>query len=149
MVRNIPLITQITFTVTLSLFFQTIALAQDEPLCFAIFSTGQIVNLSNLCVNDDMHRPSSVETHLRSLQPVFDLAEEGRYSEALSEVNRFISSNPNFAQAYVLRGHIRIQAEDRQGAYEDYQQASRLFESEGNLSRAELIQMMAEDVWRE
>ena len=82
--------------------------------------------------------------HLRLIDIRFyDLAREGRYSEAISEVDRGISSKPNYAQIYVLRAEMRFLSRDKQGASEDYQHAGTLFEGEGRIERAAQLRGLA------
>ena len=47
-------------------------------------------------------------------------ADEGAYDLALALLDHVIGLTPNFAQAYALRGSVRLAQEDRAGAIEDF-----------------------------
>jgi Flp pilus assembly protein TadD len=47
------------------------------------------------------------------------MAEQGRYAEALTELNSAIANEPNSARAYKIRGHVYIAQGDHQKALAD------------------------------
>ena len=50
----------------------------------------------------------------------------GNFVEAIGDINKVISRNPNFAEAYVMRGFIKNEMKDYQGAIEDAEQTLQL-----------------------
>lgn len=53
-------------------------------------------------------------------------ARSGKRTEALTAANQAIRANANFAAAYVVRGNVRLNQNDLQGAIADFNQAIRL-----------------------
>ena len=50
----------------------------------------------------------------------------GNFVEAIKDINKVISRNPNFAEAYVMRGFIKNGMKDYQGAIEDAEKTLQL-----------------------
>lgn len=152
--KNFLLFAQTAFFVGLSLgLHQVNSSAQTELPCFAVFSSGQTTDLTHMCGSNNEQNAniiseqnaSAVPAHEQVLQQSVSLAEEGNYQEAISESTRSISLDPNYADAYAIRGNLLRRSGDYQAAYRDYRQAADLFEEQGDSVLAETFRRMAGD----
>jgi tetratricopeptide (TPR) repeat protein len=131
-----------TLTVTTALLScQTAAIAQEREGCFAVFSSGQVVNLNNICQSD---RPNSRNfSSSQAYQQGYGLSRAERHEEAIASFSQAIQLDPNNAEAYLGRAHAQVLTGNRSAAVRDYEQAARLYRRQGDLAQANLLENMA------
>ena len=62
----------------------------------------------------------------------FIYREQKKWELALADFNKAIQINSQYAQAYMGRGLVYLQFNDKQKARENFQEAARLFLDQGN-----------------
>lgn len=117
-----------------------IAMAQDEPFCFAIFSSGEMVDLTRLCQRD---RPGGHSSGAQAYQQGQGLSQAERHGEAVPRFNQAIQLDPNSAAAFRSRAHAQVLTGNRQAAVSDFEQAAALYRRQGDVAQASLLEQMA------
>jgi Tfp pilus assembly protein PilF len=133
---------RLTALATLLLAVQTTAIAQEREGCFAVFSSGQIVDLNDICDSD---RQSAGNPAGQAYQQGYGLSREERHTEAIASFTQAIQLDPNRPEAYVGRAHAQVLTGNRRAAIQDYEQAAILYRRQGNVTQATLLQAMAEE----
>lgn len=130
----------LTALATLLLTCQT-AMAQEREGCFAVFSSGQVVDLNRICQSDRPNRqnPSSSQAY----QQGYGLSQAERHEEAIARFTQAIQLDPNNAEAYQGRAHAQVLTGNRSAAVRDYEQAAQLYRRRGDVAQANLLESMA------
>jgi Tfp pilus assembly protein PilF len=136
-----PLATLIALA-TLLLTYQTAAVSQEREGCFAIFSSGQVVDLNRICQSD---RPTTANSSSQAYQQGYGLSQAERHEEAIASFTQAIQLDPNNAEAYRGRAHAQVLTGNRSAAVRDYEQAAQLYRRRGDTAQANLLQNMAEE----
>lgn len=121
--------------------------AQEKPVCFFNDPSGQITDLSHLCSQNNQGQEVRPMT---SAEEVFErgrnLTGEGEEQEANAAFTQAIELNPNYAEAYFLRGNnLALIGEPLQGI-EDVQKAAEIFNSRGEPDKAKLMLNLVEAI---
>ena len=118
----------------------------DLP-CYMIDSSGDTIDLGTMCQNNEESVPSldSEEVEMQRdvtrlhMQASDDLA-EGNFQAAIDGYTQALQIQPNSAGSYLLRGIAYREKGDGQLAAEDFQQASQLFNDQGDERMARAVQ---------
>lgn len=137
------LVAQLTALATLLLSCQTAAVAQEREGCFAVFSSGQVVNLNNICQSDRPNQGNS--SSAQAYQQGYELSRAERHVQAIVSFTRAIQLNPSNADAYRGRAHAQVLTGNRSAAVRDYEQSAQLYRRQGDLAQATLLENMAEE----
>jgi tetratricopeptide (TPR) repeat protein len=132
---------QITVWVTLLLAYQTSVVAQEREGCFAVFSSGQVLDLNNICQSD---RPNSRNfSSSQAYQQGYGLSQAERHEEAIASFSQAIQLDPNNAEAYRGRAHAQVLTGNRSAAIRDYEQSAQIYRRQGDFAQANLLENMA------
>ena len=72
-------------------------------------------------------------------QQGFDLGRRELYKEAAESFTKAINLNPDFVEAYIIRGRIRSVIGDNQGGVEDFQKAINIYRARGQSQIADML----------
>lgn len=131
---------------TISLFLagflarQAAARAQEHAGCFAVLSSGQVVDLNHLCAGN---RQPGGGARAQAYRQGRGLSQAERHPEAIASFTQAIRVDANSADAYRDRAHSQVLAGNRVAAVADYEQAARLYRQQGKLAQASLLERMA------
>lgn len=123
------------------------AKAQEKPVCFFNDPSGQITDLSYLCGQNNQEQNLKPMT---SAEEVFESARKltrtGEEKEAIAAFTRAIELNPNYAEAYFMRGNgLALIGEPLQGI-EDVEKAAEIFNSRGEPEKAKVMLNLADAI---
>lgn len=120
-------------------FFQTVANAQEEPGCFILDSSGKVNRLDPLCKGDEQQKLRNAMKAQEFYQQGFDLGRRELYKEAAESFTQAINLNPDFVEAYIIRGRIRSVIGEKQGGVEDFQKAIEILRARGQSQMADML----------
>ncbi|NJO75279.1 MAG: tetratricopeptide repeat protein [Leptolyngbyaceae cyanobacterium RM1_406_9] len=123
----------LTALAALLLTHQTAAVSQEREGCFAIFSSGQVVDLNRICQSDRPNRQNSSSS--QAYQQGYGLSREERHEEAIASFTQAIQLDPNNAEAYRGRAHAQVLTGNRSAAVRDYEQAAQLYRRRGDTAQ--------------
>jgi tetratricopeptide (TPR) repeat protein len=125
--------------------FKAAALTQEMPACYIMNSSGEVINLMQMCLKQQ--QVLSSQRQFQSLYRQIDTAlNAGRLEEASEGLTQLISLQPNSADLYSFRGHMRLFTGDLQGGIADLQKASELFRAKKDLEMANYLQQTVNDI---
>lgn len=121
--------------------------AQEKPVCFFNDSSGQVTDLSYLCRQNNQGQELRIMTNAKEvLQSGRTLVKAGKYQEAIAAFTRAIELDPNYTEAYFLRGNgLALVGQPLQGI-EDVKKAAEIFTSKGEPEKAKLMLNLVEAI---
>lgn len=122
---GLPVATFAAFLSSLT-FFPAAGISQEYSGCFMVISSGRVVDLNNICINEKTVSRSDQLKVVILIQQGVDKHGEGDYEGAIEDYTKALQSNPNDALAYFSRAAARDELKDYQGAIKDLQQAVKL-----------------------
>lgn len=134
---------------------QSVAVAQEKTVCFQILPSGQVIDLSRLCIdrelqNSDKTQNSGAVMNSQQLyQRGFELGQRRLYRESISNFTEAIRANSDYVEAYIARAYAYGASENLQQAVKDFEQAADIYRKKGDSEKAEMMQRTAEDARRE
>ena|SRR4028118_1452458 len=129
--------------------FQSKAIAEVDLVCFMSTSSGQVVDLTELCSRKEKQNLNSeMEAKTLSAQGMI-LAQRGLFQEAITSLNQAISVNSDYVEAYTIRGSIRFIKGDKQGSLADFERAAALYVARGKTQNARLLQQRIAEIQQE
>lgn len=121
--------------------------AQEKPVCFFNDPSGQVTDLSYLCGQNNQGQEVKPMT---SAQEVFQsarkLTKTGEEKEAVAAFTRAIELDPNYAEAYFLRGNARTLIGEPLQGIKDVEKAAEIFNSRGEPDKAKLMLNLADAI---
>jgi len=82
-------------------------------------------------------------------QQGYDKGRKRSYKEAVEDFTQAININPDFAEAYIARGHARNGVGDKHGQIQDFQKAVDIYRAKGELQRADMLLQRMQQLQRE
>ncbi|MBE9051853.1 tetratricopeptide repeat protein [Nostocales cyanobacterium LEGE 11386] len=148
--KRLPLICGICFAVIVCpVILYSVVKAQEQSACNVVEPSEQVSDLNGLCSpsnqKQDLEPMVSAEEFFRRGR---DFDRQGKSQEAIAEYTRAIELDPNYAEAYFFRGNALALEGQPQKGIEDAQKAVAIYQSRGNLERAEAM-MLHEKMIRE
>jgi tetratricopeptide (TPR) repeat protein len=156
----------------LLLAFQVKVLAQEQQGCFAVFSSGEVVDLNRLCGDGDQIVPDASGSvsnsdaseaalnrdrlldelenseELLAMREGYEqgmlLTDQGNYQQAISELTRTINSYPDYAEAYLARGLAYSLQGNEQEYISNFEQAILAYQGRGEFHKAEYYQSLVD-----
>lgn len=121
--------------------------AQEKPVCFFNDSSGQVTDLSYLCSQNNQRQELKPMTDAKEVfESARKLVRAGKYQEAIAAFTRAIELNPNYTEAYFLRGNgLALTGQPLQGI-KDLEKAAELFNSRGEPDKAKLMLNAADSI---
>lgn len=121
--------------------------AQEKPVCFFNDPSGQITDLRPLCGQNNQGQEVRPMTNAEEVfKSGRKLAGEGKEQEAIAAFTQAIELNPNYAEAYFMRGNgLALIGQPLQGI-EDVQKAAEIFNSRGEPDKAKLMLNLVEAI---
>ncbi|NJL40213.1 MAG: hypothetical protein HC840_30135 [Leptolyngbyaceae cyanobacterium RM2_2_4] len=107
--------------------------AQPSPVCYAVFDDGEVVNLEDMCGEENQQEPTQESGEL-SAQEYFDLGMEqygGTYEEAIASFTRAIEADPNNYEYYSMRASAYNSIDNVPAAAADYARVVEILENQG------------------
>lgn len=147
------------FAALIALFFGALAainlvhpktlLAQDTPTCYAVVSSGEVIDLTELCGSDAESRQISNQEAIQKIsEQALDHMQTGRFEEAGNSLTKVIelmdAEHADLPEVYYERGTMFIGTEDFRSAIADFQSAARIYRSRGEQADAEYMEELAE-----
>lgn len=125
--------------------YEAAALTQETPSCYMMNSSGEVINLMQMCLKQQQTLNSQ-----RQLQSLYRRIETALNAGRLEEVNegltQLIALQPESANLYSWRGRMRLFTGDSQGAIADFEKASELFRAKKDLVMANYLQQTVNDI---
>lgn len=132
-------------TVLCVLGFQAAALTQDMPACYMMNSSGEVINLMQMCLKQQQFLNS--QRQYQSLYRQIDTAlNAGHLEEAKEGLTQLIALQPESTGLYSFRGRMRLFAGDSQGAIADLQKASEIYRAKKDLGMSNYLQEAINDI---
>lgn len=121
--------------------------AQEKPVCFFNDPSGQVTDLSYLCGQNNQGQEMRPMTSAKEVfESASQLAGNGKDQEAIAAFTRAIELNPNYAEAYFMRGNgLALIGEPLQGI-EDVKKAAEIFNSRGEPDKAKVMLNLVEAI---
>lgn len=113
-------------------------MAQDEEsVCFFVTPSGEALNLDYVCQQSNEQQPEmSPDSFSENVNSLRELASEraasGDYQGAVEAFTEVLRLTPDDASVFAARAITYTQMGSNQSAIDDYQQAARLYQSQGN-----------------
>lgn len=135
-------------------FLQAVAVAEEGTVCFQILPSGQVVDLSRLCVDregqkDKPQNSGMVMNSQQLYERGFELGRRRLYKEAINDFTEAIRANPDYVEAYIARAYAYGASGNLQQAVKDFEQTADIYRKNGDSEKAEMMQRTAEDARRE
>lgn len=125
--------------------YEATALTQEIPACYMRNASGELMDLGEICLKQQQVLTS--QRQFQSLYRQIDTAlNAGRLEEASEGLTQLISLQPNSADLYSSRGHMRLFTGDLQGGIADLQKASELFRAKKDLVMSNYLQQTITDI---
>ena len=128
-------------------------LAQQNPICYQTTSSGEVIDLTEICewetqVNEISNEDLEEEIHQISVQALEQM-QKGEFQQAhdsLTQVIEIMSpdDHPDLPEVYYKRGVMSVGASDFQSAMSDFDRAALIYEERGDLDGLERIREIIE-----
>lgn len=121
--------------------------AQEKPVCFFNDPSGQVTDLSHLCGQNNQGQELKPMTDAKEVfESARKLGEAGKDQEAIAAYTRAIELNPNYAEAYFMRGNNRALVGEPLQGIKDVEKAAELFNSRGEPDKAKVMLNLADSI---
>lgn len=136
------------FTILCLPLFHPVATAQDPSGCVINNASGLITDSSDTCERgrSEMQKLRMKMDERQLYQRGIQRFQGGLFQEAIADFTQVISTNPNLAEAYVLRSFCRRKIGNPQAAIQDFQKAADIYRARGDGERADTMIKQLQDL---
>lgn len=121
--------------------------AQEKPVCFFNDPSGQVTDLSHLCRQNNQGQELRTMTNAKEVfENARKLTKTGEEKDAVAGFTRAIELDPNYAEAYFLRGNARALIGEPLQGIEDVKKAAEIFTSRGEPDKAKVMLNLVEAI---
>ena len=116
--------------------------------CYSINESGEVSDLSELCNSEESSSLSrgNHKSPRELMLEASELVSKGQHLEAMELTDKALEIDPNYAEAYIMRGSLFILTEGIEQAIEEVRKGEVIFEERGDSQQAEIMKQFGDDL---